>query len=160
MPPRPYRVEFPGATQDGFLVRNASWPTLERALHEARIAVNWVLKVDLSPGNDADVAVITNKDTGYRWILRRGRQVVEFQTPEMLAEQVAEDPVTVHWTVEEGEALLSAVDLDKVGDKRTRALAAQAADQARLLCGQVREHRVNAGKDYQRGVGEIVRDGF
>jgi hypothetical protein len=37
------------------------------------------MKSDGSPGNDADVAVITNRDTGYRWILHRESATVEFQ---------------------------------------------------------------------------------
>ena len=88
MSARPYRLEFPDATEDGGFVRERNWPTLERAFHEARCAQNWVKKSELSPANPAYVAVITNRETGYRWILRRGSTKVEFQTPEMLAEHI------------------------------------------------------------------------
>ena len=66
------------------------------------------LKSDGSPGNDAHVAVITNRDAGYRWILHRGSATVEFQTPGMLAEQVAGDYLDVYLSVEEAEALADA----------------------------------------------------
>jgi hypothetical protein len=39
--------------------------------------------------HDAETAVITNRNTGYRWILRRSQHVVEFQTPKMLEETIA-----------------------------------------------------------------------
>jgi hypothetical protein len=54
-------------------------PSLERAIHEARCALTWAKRSDLSPGNDAYVALITNRETGYRWILRRGSVTVEFR---------------------------------------------------------------------------------
>ena len=145
MATRPYWLEFPDATPDGFLVRNRGWPTLERAIHEARYALGWVFKSDGSPGNDAYVAVITNRDTGYRWILRRGSGRVEFQTPDMLAEQVANEHLDVYLSVEEAEALADAAENAEVLDKRKAALVRQATEQIRLLAGQVREaHRSTA----------------
>jgi hypothetical protein len=96
MPERPYRLEFPDATQD-WLVRNRSWPTLERAISEAKHALNWVKK------SDGYVGVITNRETGYRWILRRGSTAVQFETPEMLAQQVAAEQLYVYLTVEEAK---------------------------------------------------------
>ena len=144
MATRPYRLEFPGATPDGFLVRNNSWPSLERAIEEARYALGWVLKSDGSPGNDADVAVITNRDTGYRWILRRGSATVEFQTPEVLAEQVEGDHLDIYLTVEEAEALASAAERAEFPDKRNAAIVRQAAGQIRVLAGQIREARRHA----------------
>ena len=68
---RPYWLQFPGATQDGFLVRDHNSPNLESAIQDARHTLGCVMKSDGSPGNDADVAVITNRDTGYRRPLRR-----------------------------------------------------------------------------------------
>jgi hypothetical protein len=141
---RPYWVEFPAATPDGFLVRNRGWPTLERAIYEARYALGWVLKSDGSPGNDAHVAVITNRETGYRWILRRGSMTVEFQTPEMLAEQIADDHLHVYLSVEEAEALAEAAESAETADKRRAAVVRQATGQIRLLVGQVREARRSA----------------
>jgi hypothetical protein len=115
---------------------------LERAIHEARYALSWVLKSDGSPGNDASVAVITNRDTGYRWILRRGSAGVEFQTPDMLAEQVADEQLEVYLSVEEAEALADAAESAETPDKRKAALIRQATEQIRLVAGQVREaHR-------------------
>jgi hypothetical protein len=147
---RPYRLEFPGATSDGFLVRNNSWPSLERAIEEARHALGWVLKSDGSPGNDADVAVITNRDTGYRWILRRGLATVEFQTPEMLAEQIEVDHLNIYLTVEEAEALAGAAECAEIPDRRDAAVVRQAAGQIRFLAGQVREARRRAEENIRR----------
>lgn len=144
MATRPYWVEFPSATPDGFLVRNHNSPNLERAIQDARYALGWVLKSDGSPGNDADVAVITNRDTGYRWILRRGSATVEFQTPDMLAEQVAGDHLDVYLSVEEAEALADAAESAETHDKRKAAVVRQAGGQIRLLAGQVREARRHA----------------
>jgi hypothetical protein len=141
---RPYWIEFPDATPDGFLVRDHNSPSLERAIEDARCTVGWVLKSDGSPGNDADVAVITNRDTGYRWILRRGSATVEFQTPEMLAEQVAGDQLEIYLSVEEAEALADAAESAETPDKRRAAVLRQAAGQVRLLAGQVREARRRA----------------
>ena len=149
MPARPYRLEFPDATPD-WLVQNRSWPTLERAISEARYALNWVKRSDGSPANDAYVAVITNRDTGYRWILRRGSMTVQFETPEMLAEQVAADQLYVYLTVEEAEALAGAAESAEVDDKRTVALVRQATDQIRALVNQVREARRRATDDVER----------
>lgn len=100
---RPYWVEFPDATPDGFLVRDHNAQSLERAIQDAQLTLGWCKKSDGSPANDADVAIITNRDTGYRWILHRGSPTVEFQTPEMLAEQVADDQLEVCLSVEEAE---------------------------------------------------------
>jgi hypothetical protein len=88
--------------------------------------------------------VITNRDTGYRWILRRDSGAVEFQTPEMLAEQVASDQLNVFLSVEEAEALAGAAESAEVTDKRTTAVVRQAAGQLRLLASQVREARRQA----------------
>jgi hypothetical protein len=143
MPARPYRIEFPDATQD-WLVRDRSWPTLERAILEAKHALNWVKKSDGSPANDAYVAVITNRETGYRWILRRGSMTVQFETPEMLAEQVAAEQLCVYLSVEEAEALAEAAESAHVEDKRRGALVGQATEQIRTLVNQVREARRQA----------------
>jgi hypothetical protein len=141
---RPYWVEFPGATPDGFLVRNHNCPSLERAIEDAQHALGWVPKSDGSPGNDAYVAVITNRDTGYRWILHRGSATVEFQTPDMLAEQIAGDYLDVYLSVEEAEVLADAAESAETPDKRKAAVVRQAVGQIRLLAGQVREARRRA----------------
>jgi hypothetical protein len=147
VPTRPYWVEFPDATPDGFPVRNHNCPSLEKAIEGARYALDWVLKSDGSPGNDAEVAVVTNRDTGYRWILRRGSAKVEFQTPGMLAEQVASDHLDVYLSVEEAEALAEAAESAQIPDKRTTAVVRQASGQIRILVGQVREARRRAQTD-------------
>lgn len=92
----------------------------------------------------ADVAVITNRDTGYRWILRRDSDAVEFQTAGMLADQVASDQLNVFLSAEEAEALAGAAESAEVRDKRTAAVMRQAAGQLRLLASQVREARRQA----------------
>ena len=119
--------------------------------------MGWVLKSDGSPGNDAYVALITNRDTGYRWILRRGSGRVEFQTPDMLAEQVANEHLDVYLSVEEAEALADAAESVEALDKRKAALVRQATEQIRLLAGQVREdHRSVAT---QMGTRSSLRSG-
>jgi hypothetical protein len=94
---------------------------------------------------DALVGIISNRNTGYRWILRRedwGR--VEFQTPAMLEEVVADQGIDVHLDISEAEALARAAKSAIITDKRERTLVAQALDQVALLCRQVRE-RVRLG---------------
>jgi hypothetical protein len=71
------------------------------------------------PGNDAHTALITNQETGYRWILRRGSRKVEFQTPEMLAEQVGREQIEVYLSVEEAEALVDAAESAEIGAVRS-----------------------------------------
>ena len=147
MTARPYWVEFPGssADKDDPYCRSHNAVSLERALSDGR-CVLWRVWKDggewVYPG--ADVALITNRDTGYRWILRRGSDAVEFQTPEMMAEQVARDQLNVFLSVEEAEALAGAAESAEVTDKRTAAVVRQAAGQLRLLASQVREARRQA----------------
>jgi hypothetical protein len=101
-----------------------------------------VRKSDASPANDAYVAVITNRVTGYRWIVRRSSGTVEFQTADMLAEQVAREHLQLYLSVEEAEALADAAESIQMPDKRKSALIRQATEQIRLLAGRVREaHR-------------------
>jgi hypothetical protein len=144
---RPYWVEFPGSSADKGdpYCRSHNAVSLERSLSDARHVLWWRWKESrewVYP--HADVAVITNRDTGYRWILRRGSDAVEFQTPGMLAEQVAEDQLNVFLSVEEAEALAGAAESAEVTDKRTAAVVRQAAGQLRLLASQVREARRQA----------------
>ena len=144
---RPYWVEFPGSGADKGdpYCRSHNAVSLERALSDARQVLwfrwkanhEWIYL-------QADVAVITNRDTGYRWILRRDSGAVEFQTPEMLAEQVASDQLNVFLSVEEAEALADAAESAEVTDRRTAAVVRQAAGQLRLLASQVREARRQA----------------
>lgn len=147
---RPYWVEFPGATPDRVYVRDHNETSLENAIGSARAAIHRVMRADPTiPANDADIAVITNRDTGYRWILHRGSPTVEFQTPGMLEEQVALEQIDVYLSVEEAEALAEALadaaesaESAALPDKRTAAIVQQAAEQIRVLARQVREaHR-------------------
>ncbi|SRR6266542_3932877 len=84
----PYRVEFPDSSE---YPRNSQ--TLEDALSWARWNLHRVWKEDGEwgkkgqPTTDVETAVITNRNTGYRWILRRESSEVESQTPEMLEKQ-------------------------------------------------------------------------
>jgi len=144
---RPYWVEFPGSGADKGdpYCRSHNAVGLERAISDARQVLwrrwkenhEWVYP-------QADVAVITNRDTGYRWILRCGSDAVEFQTPGMLAEQAASDQLNVFLSVEEAEALAGAAESAELTDKRTAAVVRQAAGQLRLLASQVREARRQA----------------
>jgi hypothetical protein len=144
---RPYWVEFPGSSADKGdpYCRSHNAVSLERALSDARSVLwrrwkenrEWVYPC-------ADVAVITNRDTGYRWILRRGSDAVEFQTPGMLAEQVASDQLNLFLSVEEAEALAGVAESAEVTDKRKAAVVRQAAGQLQLLASQVREARRQA----------------
>lgn len=88
---------------------------------------------------DAPRAIITNRNTGYRWIVRRDDHHVEFQTPEMFEHGVAHAAIELHLTVEEAEALAHAIKREAIEHKHTRALANQALDQIALVCRQVRE---------------------
>src|SRR3990172_7671764 len=102
----PYRTEFPDSSERG---RNSK--TLEDALWWARWQVQsrWRETNEFGRAgeyaNDSEIAVITNRNTGYRWIVRRGDHRVEFQTPAMLEEAVADQSVEFHLTVEEVEGL-------------------------------------------------------
>ncbi|MFN8232259.1 MAG: helix-turn-helix domain-containing protein [Actinomycetota bacterium] len=96
--------------------------------------------------NDSEIAVITNRNTSYRWIVRRGDHRVEFQTPEMLEGTVADQSVELHLTVEEVEALARATVDAKPKDRRQKALVEQALDQIAVVCRQVRA-RVEAGDE-------------
>lgn len=147
MTARPYWVEFPGSGADKGdpYCRDHNAVSLDRALGDAREVLwrrwkenhEWVYPL-------ADVAVITNRDTGYRWVMRRDSAAVEFQTPGMLAEQVASDQLNVFLSVEEAEALADAAESAELTDKQTAALVRQAAGQLRLLASQVREARRQA----------------
>jgi hypothetical protein len=144
---RPYWVEFSGgsAGKGDPYCRSHNAVSLERALSDARHVLRYVWKENgewIYP--DADVAVITNRDTGYRWILRRDSDAVEFQTAGMLAEQAAGDQLDAFLSVEEAEALASAAEFAEVADKRTAALVRQAAGQLRMLASRVREARRTA----------------
>lgn len=144
----PYRTEFPDSSESG---RNSQ--TLEDALHWAR----WVLHAvwretsehskEGDPIYDAETAIITNRNTGYRWILHRRDWLVGFQTPEMLEEAVVNESIDLHLTIEEAEALARASKSSQIKDRRQRALTEQALDQISLLCRQVRE-RVRAGDEF------------
>jgi hypothetical protein len=80
----------------------------------------------------------------------RGSRAVEFQTPDMLAEQVAGDHLDLFLTVAEAEALADAAETGAIPDKRKAALVRQAIDQTRLLAGQVREARRRAEDNIDR----------
>lgn len=143
----PYRSEFPYSTE-----RASNHQTLEDALSHVRWTFYWVWKQDGEYGkqgdyvNDTPRALITNRNTGYRWLLCRGDQRVEFQTPQMLEDQVARQSIQVHLTIEEAEALAAAAKV-AITDKRTQALSTQALDQIAFLCRRVRE-RVRLGDDF------------
>lgn len=147
----PYRSIFPDSSENA---RNHQ--TLEDALQWAR----WMLHSTWRETNeygvegdyvhDAETALITNRNTGYRWILRRKEFTVEFQTPGMFEELVSAESIDVHLTIEEAEALAHAAKSAQVKDRRTRALMEQALDQIALLCRQVRE-RVRAGDTFIDG---------
>jgi hypothetical protein len=135
----PYRTEFPDSSEQG---RNSK--TLEDALYWARWHVHRIWSATNEYGRegeyiyDTSTAVITNRNTGYRWIVRRGDHRVEFQTPQMLEETVAEQGVELHLTVEEAEALARAAIDTQLRDRRQKALVNQTLDQIAVVCRQVR----------------------
>ncbi len=146
---RAYRVDYPDS-KEGY--RNCN--TLEDALWWARGTVYNRWHEDTEWGNagdnvhkDARIAVITNRNTGYRWILRRESWTVEFQTSEMFEELVGDQSIDLHLTIEEAEALARAAKSPELKDKRTKALAEQALDQIAVLCRQVRA-RVRDGDTF------------
>lgn len=149
---RAYRVEFPDSSEQ---YRNCQ--TLEDALQWGRWTIHGRWHETNKYGNEGDyihddarTAVITNRNTGYRWILRRDQSTVEFQTSGMFDEVVGDQTIDVHLTVEEAEALARAAKATAQLDKRTKALMEQALDQIALLCRQVRE-RVRAGDTFIDG---------
>jgi hypothetical protein len=143
----PYRTEFPDSSESG---RNSK--TLEDALSSARWHVHRVWRETNEYGregeyiHDTETAVITNRNTGYRWILRRGDHRVEFQTSQMLKDAVAEQNIELHLSVEEAEALARAAIDTQLKDRRQKALVDQALDQIAVVCRQVRG-RVEAGDE-------------
>jgi hypothetical protein len=144
----PYRLEFPDSDESA-----RSHQSLEDALQWARWRVHSVWHETNQYGaqgdyiTDACTGVITNRNTGYRWILRRHEHRVEFQTAEMYEKRAANESIQVHLTIEEAEALARAANAEASQDKRTRALVGQALDQIALLCRQVRE-RVRLGDEF------------
>jgi hypothetical protein len=141
----PYRITFPDSSESP-----QSTKTLERALHSASWRLNRVWKEDCQwgkagePTTDADRAIITNRETGYRWIVRRGQPEVEFQTPGMAEKLVREQGINLYLTVEEIEALARSVNGRGPEDARQAALVNQALDHIAHVCQQVR-NRVEAG---------------
>lgn len=119
----PYRTEFPDFSERG---RNSK--TLEDALWWARwpgpfeMARDERVRPRRRVRQRTETAVITNRNTGYRWIVRRGDHRVEFQTPEMLEDVVSDQRVELHLTVEEAEALARAPSMPSsrtVGRRRS-----------------------------------------
>jgi hypothetical protein len=153
----PYRTEFPDSSE-----RARNHQVLEDALLWARWTVDLVWRETNAYGNageyvhDSETAIITNRNTGYRWILRRRKPEVEFQTPEMLERSVAAQGIQLYLTVEEAEALANAIAPMKGSRDRERCVVEQALDQValvvagcastsvaatkRLMFGQVRFH--------------------
>lgn len=144
----PYRSEFPDPDE-----RARSHQTLEDALGWARWQLYRVWRVDTEYGkqgeytHDAKTAIITNRNTSYRWILRRGDHRVDFQTPAMFEEEVGQETIDVHFSLEEAESLARVANGSPEANKPTKALAAQALDQIGMLCRQVRE-RVRLGDEF------------
>ncbi len=153
----PYRTEFPDSSERG---RNSQ--TLEDALSWGRWVLHAVRRETTRYGKegehiypDAEKAVITNRNTGYRWILRRKDWRVEFQTPGMVEVAVANESVDIHITIEEAEALARAAKSAELKDRRQRALLDQALDQIALVCRQVRDRVLAADEfidSYARGL--------
>jgi hypothetical protein len=153
----PYRTEFPDSSERG---RNSQ--TLEDALSWGRWVVHAILRETTRYGRkgehvypDAETAVVTNRNTGYRWILRRKDWRVEFQTPGMVEAAVANESVDIHFTIEEAEALARAAKSAELKDRRQRALLDQALDQIALVCRQVRDRVLAADEfidSYARGL--------
>jgi hypothetical protein len=147
----PYRSEFPDSSE-----RARNHQTLEDALRWARWTIHSRWRESNEYGvegeyvNDAKTALVTNRNTGYRWILRRDDHRVEFQTEQMFEEAAAEESIDVHLSIEEAEALARAAKAEAIEDKRRRALVDQAIDQIAILCRQVRE-RVRVGDAFIDG---------
>jgi hypothetical protein len=152
---RPYRVEYPDSSERAQSVRS-----LEDALSAARWLLYRVWRetgewgVEGGYCSDIERAVITNRHTGYRWILRRHDHRVEFQTPQMLDELVAREYVDLHMTIEEAEALATAACAAPLRDRRTKDVADQALEQIAYACGSVRARVRGADEyyDWARGI--------
>ena len=153
---RPYRVEFPDSNE-----RGRSSQTLEDALSHARWQVHARWRESSEYGqagdyvhDDAGRAVITNRNTGYRWILRRGDHRVEFQTPQMLEDLVAREYVDLHLSIEEAEGPATAACAAPIKDRRTKDVVHQALEQIAYACGSVRARVRGADEyyDWARGI--------
>ena len=85
---------------------------------------------------------------------------MEFQTPGMLAQQIARDHLNVYLSVEEAETLADAAEISEISDKRRSAVVRQTTGQIRLLAGQVREacRRAETEPDVHRRAS--LRPGF
>lgn len=142
----PYRTTFPDSSESP---QNSQ--TLEDALHASSWRLNRVWKEDGpwgrkgQPTTDADRAIVVNRNTGYRWIMHRGRPEVEFQTPAMLETIACEQGVEIFLSLEEAEALARSAQGKEPGEIRQKALTDQALDQIAYICRQVR-NRVTAGE--------------
>lgn len=152
---RPYRVEYPDSQERARSVR-----TLEDALSEARWQIHALWRESGDHGeageyvHDVERAVITNRNTGYRWILRRHDRRVEFQTPAILEGLVADEHIDLRLSVEEAEALATAACAAPIKDRRAKAVVHQALEQIAYACGSVRERVRGADEyfDWARGI--------
>lgn len=124
---RPYRSEFPDSTEGA-----RSHQSLEDALDWCRWVVHSRWREDNEDGragdyiHDAQRAIITNHNTAYRWIMRRGKWEIEFETPRIFEDRVSEQTIEPYLSVEEAEALARAASAAQFKDKRERALTHQA----------------------------------
>ncbi len=93
-----YQPGVPGWVADSLLSGLRLWP---RSLGGS----TWPLSRPMPPGVQwmAEAVVITNRNTGYRWILRRGEFMIQFQTPQMLEESITAESIDLHLTVEEAK---------------------------------------------------------
>jgi hypothetical protein len=71
---------------------------------------------------------------------------IEFETPRMLEDRIAEQTIEPYLSVEEAEALARAASSAQFTDKRQRALTHQALGQIGILCRRVRES-IRAGDE-------------
>ncbi len=145
---RPYRSEFPDSTEGA-----RSHQSLEDALDWCRWVVQGRYRENNEYGRageyvyDADRAIITNRNTGYRWIMRRSKWEIEFETPRIFEDKVADQTIEPYLSVEEAEALAHAAASSEIKDKRQKALTHQALEQIGLLCRGVRE-RMRVGDEH------------
>src|SRR5438552_7555601 len=95
----PYQVQFP---HSGERFRNAQ--SLEDALYWAQHTVHarWHETNEYGVEGeyvypDVGRAVVTNRNSGYRWIVRRERYEVEFQTAAMVEHTIASEHLDIHF---------------------------------------------------------------
>src|ERR671934_1916430 len=91
----PYRSEFPDSDAPS---RNHQTPRVRPLVGRSKVRSVWRETNEHGQAGeyvhpDTSVAIITNRNSGYRWTLRREESTVEFQTPAMLEDAAGHERI-------------------------------------------------------------------